>query len=252
MGGTGLGPSDSSESRIQLPVGVRSAHRCAVGRRGAPRRRGPSTLVGATNAAQDTERDGGGDALEMSGEGVAQLHGGAEGQGGAEMQGRADLGAYIEETRRLCGSLSHMLQKDAQAVHMAFHHTSGDVGKSNRSTVGLMITRTQIDSILPGGPAQGSDISKGDVIIAVDHQVATSENVSALLVGNDDPGVVVILTMKNAAGVEMDVHRYGGGSGDGRAHHAMATGMEMDVHITRMATEKIADRVVRVDGAFQS
>ncbi|KAJ1481496.1 hypothetical protein T484DRAFT_1807005 [Baffinella frigidus] len=56
MGGTGLGPSDSSESRIQLPVGVRSAHRCAVGRRGAPRRRGPSTLVGATNAAQDTER----------------------------------------------------------------------------------------------------------------------------------------------------------------------------------------------------
>jgi hypothetical protein len=111
---------------------------------------------------QKGSTDGGGDALEMSGEGVAQLHGGAEGQGGAEMQGRADLGAYIEETRRLCGSLSHMLQKDAQAVHMAFHHTSGDVGKSNRSTVGLMITRTQIDSILPGGPAQGSDISKGN------------------------------------------------------------------------------------------
>ena len=28
----------------------------------------------------------------------------------------------------------------------------------------------------------------GDIIIAVDHEAATSENVSTLLVGNDEPG----------------------------------------------------------------
>ena len=120
-----------------------------------------------------------------------------------------DLEGHIAETRRLCGSLTHMLQKDAQAVHMAFHPTSGaDVEKSSRSTVGLMITGTRIDSVLPGGPAQGLQITKGtpsasngnegqkrsslcsagDKIIAVDHAAATSENVTTLLVGNDDPG----------------------------------------------------------------
>jgi len=35
------------------------------------------------------------------------------GHGGAAMQGMADLEGHIAETRRLCGSLTHMLQKDA-------------------------------------------------------------------------------------------------------------------------------------------
>ena len=55
----------------------------------------------------------------MSGAGVAQLPGAAmqraDGQGIPEMQEMADLHGHIEETRRLCGSLTHMLQKDAQA-----------------------------------------------------------------------------------------------------------------------------------------
>jgi len=45
---------------------------------------------------------------------------------------------------------------------MAFHDTHGpEVVKSKRSTVGLMITGTVIDNILPGGPAQGSHVTKG-------------------------------------------------------------------------------------------
>ncbi|KAJ1480018.1 hypothetical protein T484DRAFT_2022827 [Baffinella frigidus] len=142
-----------------------------------------------------------------------------EGQGGAAMQGMADLQGQIEETRRLCGSLTEMLQKDPQAVHTAFHSTSGvNVGNSSRSTVGLMISGTKIDGILPGGPAQGSRVTKGDIIIAVDREAATSENVTTLLVGNDEPGVDVVVTIKNTLGAEMDVA------------------------FTRMATAKIADR----------
>jgi hypothetical protein len=54
----------------------------------------------------------------------------------------------------------------SQAVHMAFHDTSGsDVVNSNRSTVGLMITGTVIDKILPGGPAQGSHVTKGTLLV---------------------------------------------------------------------------------------
>ena len=129
----------------------------------------------------------------------------------AEMQGMADLQGHIEETRRLCGSLTQMLQKDPQAFHAAFHRTTGVAGKNNRSTrstVGLMISGTRIDGVLPGGPAQGSRVTKGtalramlmhptsaqpivtagDIITAVDREAATSENVTTLLVGNDEPG----------------------------------------------------------------
>jgi hypothetical protein len=73
-----------------------------------------------------------------------------------------DMKQNIGETRRLCRSLTRMLEKDAKAVHMAFHDNAPvEVGNSNRSTVGLMITGTKVHEILPGGPAHASQISRG-------------------------------------------------------------------------------------------
>ena len=37
-----------------------------------------------------------------------------EGHGAAEEQDMTDLRGHIDETSRLCGSLTHMLQRDAQ------------------------------------------------------------------------------------------------------------------------------------------
>ena len=81
-------------------------------------------------------RSAGRDAPKMSGAGVAQRPGAAteraDGQGTPEMQ---ELHGHIEETRRLCGSLTHMLQKDAQArlpTSSRFFSVPGLAGASQR------------------------------------------------------------------------------------------------------------------------
>ncbi len=60
--------------------------------------------------------------------------------------------------------------------------------------VGIMITGVTVDSTVAGGPAFNSKkLSKGDVILKVDGNMATNENIFQLLVGRDVPGSSVEL-----------------------------------------------------------
>jgi S1-C subfamily serine protease len=62
--------------------------------------------------------------------------------------------------------------------------------------VGLVLKGTVVDSTLAGGPAYTSSLlARGDVLLEVDGRTATEENVSFLLVGCDQPGSRVVLTV---------------------------------------------------------
>lgn len=66
--------------------------------------------------------------------------------------------------------------------------------------VGLVLRGTAIDSTVLGGPAYASQmLSRGDIIVKVDDQPATDQNVSLLLVGNDKPGSKVTLSVEKNA-----------------------------------------------------
>jgi C-terminal processing protease CtpA/Prc len=57
-----------------------------------------------------------------------------------------------------------------------------------------MITGVTVDSTVAGGPAFNSKkLSRGDVILKVDGNSATNENILQLLVGRDIPGSSVEL-----------------------------------------------------------
>jgi hypothetical protein len=58
--------------------------------------------------------------------------------------------------------------------------------------VGIMLRGTTIDHIVAGGPAYNTkQMVPGDEILAVGGQLATSENIHDLLIGNDTPGSIV-------------------------------------------------------------
>ena len=59
-----------------------------------------------------------------------------------------------------------------------------------------MLSGIEIESTVFGGPAFTSMcLEPGDVILAVDGNFATEETVENMLVGNDKPGTLVILTV---------------------------------------------------------
>jgi hypothetical protein len=66
----------------------------------------------------------------------------------------------------------------------------------NRTTVGLTLKGATIAGIIIGGPAfMSGQLSIGDVIVMVDRRVVTSENLHDLLVGSDEPGSTVTITV---------------------------------------------------------
>jgi hypothetical protein len=75
----------------------------------------------------------------------------------------------------------------------------------SRTTVGLTLKGTTIAGITIGGPAfLSSRLSIGDVIVMVDRKNVTSDNLQDLLVGSDEPGSTVTVTvMKSSASTEI-------------------------------------------------
>ena len=66
----------------------------------------------------------------------------------------------------------------------------------NRTTVGLTLKGATIAGIIIGGPAfMSGQLSIGDVIVMVDRRVVTSDNLHDLLVGSDEPGSTVTITV---------------------------------------------------------
>jgi hypothetical protein len=64
------------------------------------------------------------------------------------------------------------------------------------SQVGLILQGNVIESTVVGGPAFTSlRLGRGDILLQVDGQDATDQNISVLLVGNDRPGSRLILTV---------------------------------------------------------
>ena len=66
-----------------------------------------------------------------------------------------------------------------------------------KSTVGLMVKHTTIDNMMFGGPAfLSKQFQKGDEVIAIDSEKATTDNIIALLIGSDEPGSKVTITCR--------------------------------------------------------
>ncbi len=64
------------------------------------------------------------------------------------------------------------------------------------SQVGLNLKGTTIDDTVMGGPAFTSmSFGRGDVLLYVDGNIATEQNVEKLLRGNEKPGSIVVLTV---------------------------------------------------------
>ncbi len=70
---------------------------------------------------------------------------------------------------------------------------------------------TMIDNTVMGGPAHSSkQLEHGDVILKVDGQTATEENIFELLIGSDIPGSIVEITIaKGGLLVSIHINRVG-------------------------------------------
>ena len=66
-----------------------------------------------------------------------------------------------------------------------------------------MITGVTIDSTVAGGPAINSQLARGDVILKVDGNSATNDNILQLLVGNDIPGSAVEICVAKGGSQEI-------------------------------------------------
>ncbi|KAJ1486638.1 hypothetical protein T484DRAFT_1788832, partial [Baffinella frigidus] len=93
--------------------------------------------------------------------------------------------------------------------------------EEHHSTIGLMLQGTKVTNLLPGAPAALSkQIHKGDTILTVDGQDATTGNIIDLLQNPDEPGTMVMLSIK--------------GEGQGAIFQ--------EVMLRRMATVLVADK----------
>ena len=55
---------------------------------------------------------------------------------------------------------------------------------------------TTIEDTIIGGPAFTSlSLGRGDVLLNVDGNIATEQNIEMLLIGDDKPGSIVVLTV---------------------------------------------------------
>ncbi len=104
-----------------------------------------------------------------------------------------EMELIIGRCEEQCKALLDLVDEDILAVpHEQTTETAG-----SKSTVGIMVKETTVDELLSGGPAHMSkDFQRGDVILEVDGQPATSHNIIDLLVGEDVPGSLIQLRTK--------------------------------------------------------
>ena len=122
----------------------------------------------------------------------------------------------IREAKRLCEQLVDIIHGDVLSVQK---YTSKIKG-SSMSTVGIMLTGCQVDNLLIGGPACNSgQLEKGDLVVSIDGNEVTDENIHGLLVGEDKPGSTVMIAVQKAR-----------------------TGQVHMVKLERIASAEIADR----------
>ena len=108
---------------------------------------------------------------------------------------RQNLTELSRSCKSMCANVIKLLRMDIYRRQKALQATV-DVSET---TVGLMLDGCAIDNLLIGGPAHDSnELMKGDIIVAVDHQPVDSENVLLSIVGSDQPGSSVILTVKKS------------------------------------------------------
>ncbi len=129
---------------------------------------------------------------------------------------KQNLTELSRSCKSMCANVIKLLRMDIYQRQKALQATV-DVSET---TVGLMLDGCAIDNLLIGGPAHDSnELMKGDIIVAVDHQPVDSDNVLMSIVGSDQPGSSVILTVKK------------GGSDK-----------YLSVELVRKASKEIADR----------
>ena len=108
-----------------------------------------------------------------------------------------------------------------------------------------MLHGNKVENTLIGGPAFGN-IMKGDILVKVDGNPVTEDNILSELRGNDTPGTEVVLTVRRVrpddAGplLKIPTERSPFASPDLSVDADESE--EIDVSITRMATAEIADR----------
>ena len=70
---------------------------------------------------------------------------------------------------------------------------------ASKSTVGMTLLGCKVEHTIIGGPAHNV-VNEGDVVVLVDNQPVTAENVTQRLLGGDVPGSIVLLTLKDSGG----------------------------------------------------
>lgn len=107
-----------------------------------------------------------------------------------------------------------------------------------------MLHGTKIENTLIGGPAFGL-LKKGDMLIKIDGQPVSEENILTALRGSDIPGSKVTLTVNRIKGEVINSRRYGNYMSASPSPDISADEEdleEIDINITRIATAEIADR----------
>ena len=86
--------------------------------------------------------------------------------------------------------------------------------------IGIVLDGRKIDGLLHGGPAYNSGcLERGDVIVDIDGKTVSDTNVHEILVGSDEPGTSVVVTVQKR----------------------LKTPSEMSVALTRIPTSIVAD-----------
>jgi hypothetical protein len=132
----------------------------------------------------------------------------------------------------ICGELCDILSANQ------YMRTDGVRSKSEssgeRCTVGIMLCGTKVQNTLIGGPSAGL-LEKGDILLRIDGEPVTEDDVVAKLKGCDIPGSQILIT----------VGRRGSTSPNSKIPSDADEGgvvNEIDILVTRMATSDIADR----------
>jgi hypothetical protein len=123
----------------------------------------------------------------------------------------------VAEAIRECQECLGSILRDCVQVE---HRVITKNAFKSKSTVGLMLSGVSIDTVVVGGPGHAmADKLRHAKITHVDGTPVTPDNVLALLMGNDQPGTTVLVTVKSAANAKIT-----------------------ELTLTRAATSQIADR----------
>ena len=203
---------------------------------------GPSLLLPTTPLPEAPDDSGSSDGAPRARRPRSLQNGdaGAPAEGEGPTRGWCDVAACLQ----LCDKMLGVLQKEESEAEAKPVSQASDF--ATRSTVGLMLSHTNIEHLVVGGPAYNTGmLSKGDEITHIDdkevhvllqlpphkhghtnHQQPRVfsprqgyEQLGAALTGSDVPGTTLKLTVKK-----------------------FRTGEIREVVLTRMATEMIADR----------